>query len=506
MDGTKSYRGWSPTQSFLLPPSPMDWLPEGHLAYFILDVVEILDLTEIEKRIHEKDPRGNRPYSPRMMVALLIYAYCVGVYSSRKIERATYEDVAFRVLAGGQHPFFTTINEFRRLHLDCFRGLFVQVLHLCCKAGLVKLGHVAVDGTKVAANASKHKAMSYERMQELEKRLEGEVAALLGRAAQIDAEEDTQLGEGNREEDIPSELKRRQDRIARLQEAKEALEKEAREARAATLREQAANAQERAAEAATQRNQRLNTTLAERREAQAAELHRQDHDDQDPPAPTQTKDGLPLHRVRTLPDGTPHPKAQRNFVDSDSRIMESGGTFVQGYNCQLAVDEENQIILAQGVTNQPPDSGNLVPLVEQTQTLCGASPAQVTADAGYWNPQAPAACEGLGTEPLISTRRHRHWESAEPVPEGPAPNDANALEQMRWKLSTETGRATYARRKATVEPVNGQIKEARGFRRFSVRSLAKVQGEWDLVTATHNLLKLFRFGGFRATGMVLPSA
>jgi transposase len=476
----------------------LDWLQEGHLAYFILDVVETLDLSEIEDRIHQKDPRGNRPYSPSMMVALLIYAYCVGVYSSRKIERATYEDVAFRVLAGGEHPFFTSINEFRRIHLKSFRALFVQVLHLCQKAGLVKLGQVAVDGTKVAANASKHKAMSYDRMNKLAQLLEGEVEALLQRAIEVDQEEDAKLGDGMREEDLPKELRRRQDRLARLREAKAALEKEARQARSEALREQAQKARERASRAETQGVEGLNTKLAERSEAQAEMLHRQDHDEEDPPAPKVTTDGLPLHRVRTQADGTPHPKAQRNFVDPDSRIMETGGTFVQGYNCQLAVDEAHQIILAQAVTNQSPDNGNLVPIVEQVLAFCEALPEHVTADAGYWTPQAPEICADLGTEALISTKRRGHWEKDEPIAEGAAPEDADARESMRWKLRTAQGRALYARRKATVEPVNGQIKEARGFRRFSLRGLDKVQREWDLVTTAHNLLKLFRFGALAA--------
>lgn len=492
MSGPKSYRPWFPKQSFLLPPSPLDWLPEGHLAYFILDVVDSLDLSEIEKRIQEKDPRGNRPYPPRMMVALLLYAYCVGVYSSRKIERATFEDVAFRVLAGGEHPFFTTINEFRRLHLSSFRDLFVQVLKLCQKAGLVKLGQVAFDGTKMAANASKHKAMSYARMQELERRLELEVDALLERAAMADQEEDAQWGEGMREDDLPQELQRRQDRLERLREAQAALEAEARQVRAQELEEQAQRARERAASATTKAARRSDEARAKRCEAQAEAL--QNDGEEDPPPPSVTVDGLPEHKVRTRANGSPHPKAQRNFVDPDSRIMEAGGQFLQGYNCQLAVDEPYQIIVAQAVSNKSPDNGNLVPMVEQVHKNCHELPAHATADAGYWTPEAPEQCSELGTEALIATERRRHWDQDDTVREGQPPEDATAREAMRWKLRTEQGRELYARRKWTVEPVNGQIKEARRFRRFSLRSLGKVQAEWDLVTTSHNLLKLFRFG------------
>lgn len=493
MSGAKTYRPWAPRQSFLLPPSPLDWLPEGHLAYFILDIVETLDLSEIEQQIHEKDPRGNRPFPPRMMLALLLYAYCVGVYSSRKIERAVYEDVAFRVLAGGETPFFTTINEFRRLHLKAFRKLFVQVLRLCEAQGLVKLGQVSVDGTKIAANASKHKAMSYKRLKELEKILEMEVDALLQRAAKADQEEDARWGEGMREEDLPAELRLREGRLERLREAKAALEAEARSVRAEELERQAEAARERETTAETLRQQRLEQARIKRCEAEAQRL-REESGDEDPPAPSVTSDGLPEHRVRTCADGTPHEKAQRNFVDPESRIMESGGSFLQGYNCQLAVDEAYQVIVAQAVSNQCPDSGNLVPMVELMVSHCGRAPTHVTADAGYWTPEAAEACQALGSEALISTRRRRHWEDDAPLTEGEPPEDIGAREAMNWKLRTQEGRAIYARRKATVEPVNGQIKEARGFRRFSLRGSEKVQAEWDLVTTAHNLLKIFRFG------------
>jgi transposase len=226
----KSYRPWTPTQAYLLPPSPMEWLDEGHLAYFVLDLVPTLDLTAIERAIQAKDARGERPYPPVMMAVLLIYAYCVGVFSSRKMARATYEDVAFRVICGGEHPHFTTINQFRLDHREALAGLFVQVLRLCRKAGLVKLGHVSFDGTKVQANASKHKAMSYARLLEEEKRLEAEVKALLARADEADRREDQMYGAGQTAEDLPEEMRRREQRLDRIRAAKAALEEEAKQA------------------------------------------------------------------------------------------------------------------------------------------------------------------------------------------------------------------------------------------------------------------------------------
>jgi transposase len=490
MSGAKSYRSWFPEQSFLLPPSPLDWLPEGHLAYFILDLVGQLDLSAIEAEIQAKDARGTRPYSPSMMVALLIYGYSVGVRSSRKIERATYEDVAFRVLAGGQHPDHTRISEFRRTHLAAFKDLFKQVLRLCQKAGLVKLGRVAIDGTKVQANASKHKAMSYERMQAMEARIQGEIDALLEQAEQADLEEDARFGEGQREEDLPAELQRRQDRLERIRQAKEELEAEARASRAAALRDQARRALETAQTTDNERVRKASQTRARRLLAEAKLLD--GRDEEEVAVAHEGSGGLPGHRVRTLPDGTPHPQAQRNFTDPDSRIMESGGSFLQGYNCQAAVDGHSQIILGEDLTNQCPDNGNLGPMIQQVEANCGSAPEKVTADAGYWRPDVSETCSKLGTEAYVATERRRHWDRDDTLTEGEPPQDLGALEAMRWKLRTEEGREVYAERKAIVEPVFGQIKEVRGFRRFLLRGFGKARAEWSLLCTTHNLLKLYR--------------
>jgi transposase len=486
----KQYRAWTPNDSFLFPPSPRDWLDDDHLVYFVLDLVEVLDLREIEATIQGKDPRGERPYNPAMMVALLVYAYCTGTFSSRKIARATQEQVAYRVLTGGQHPHHTRINAFRKQHLGALSRLFKQVLQLCQQAGLVKLGHVALDGSKVQANASKHKAMSYGHMKKLETRLEAEIADLLARAEQADTEDDERLGVGVDEVDIPEELRRRSTRLEKLRVAKKALEVEAKKARAARLRELADGCEERSRTSERERDRKTNATLADKRNKAADELD--DEDDDEPPFVTPS--GLPKHRPKTEIDGTPKDKAQRNFTDPDSRIMERGGAFEQAYNCQAVVDDAGQIIVAADVTNQPPDAGNFVPMMEQVIGNCGQPPDAATGDTGFWTPDVEIACAALGIEAYVAIERRKHWEADEEVTHGPPPEAAVALDRMRHKLRTAEGRAIYARRKSTVEPVFGQVKEARGFRRFLLRGLDAATDEWSLVCLTHNVLKLYRSG------------
>jgi len=485
---TKKYRPWAPDQSFLLPPSPRDWLPEGHLVYFLLDVLPELDLSEIESAIQAKDPRGTSPYSPAMMVGLLLYGYCLGVRSSRRIERATYEDVAFRVLAGGNHPDHTRISEFRRQHQGALKGLFLQVLLLCSKAGLVKLGQVAIDGTKMQANASKHKAMSHHRMVRLEARLVGEIEELLKKAEQADSEEDARFGVGEKEHDLPEELRRREDRLARLREAKAALEAEARASRASQLREQSDRARQTAESTQDETVRKGSQTRAQNLAEKARDL---DSKDEDPPP---SAGQLPGHKVRTRPDGTPHPDAQRNFTDPESRIMKKGGSFLQGYNCQAAVDATAQVIVAADLSNQCPDNANLVPMLEQVRDNCSAVPEVAMADSGYWAPEVPENCKKLATEVYIATERLRHGDTGdtEPLNEESEPEQADPREKMRQKLRTEPGRKIYARRKTIVEPIFGQMKEARSIRRFLLRGIESARAEWQLICLTHNLLKLFR--------------
>ena len=490
---TKKYRDYAPRQSLLFPPSPMDWLPEDHLAFFILDLVDELDLSAIHRTIQAKDPRGTRPYSPAMMVALLLYTWCVGVRSSRKIHRLTVTDVAVRVVAGNGHPHFTTLAEFRRTHAEALAGLFEQVLVLAQQVGLVELTHIAVDGTKIQANASKHKAMSYERMVTTRDRLRKEVEQILAEAEAVDRAEDEQFGADKDGAEMPAELRRRETRIARIREAMAALEKEARQARAEALEGQAKQAEQQAADPAVDPpHRKAATTRARKRRTQAASLRAEDDGE---PAPAQTPEGLVLHRPPVEPDGRPKPRAQRNFTDPDSRLMESGGAFLQAYNCQAAVDDKAQIIVACAVSNQPPDADNLVPMVALARANCGRAATFTTADTGFWTAEVETRCRELGTNALVATGRRRRSEpDPKPIDPDDLPDTASPKQRMQAKLTQPENRAVYRRRKAVVEPVFGQIKEARGLRRFHRRGLDAVRAEWAFDCTCHNLLKLFRSG------------
>lgn len=478
----KTFRPWSPHQAYLIPPRPDEWLPEDHLVHFILEVVGELDLSAIEDELRSRDARGHKGYHPRMMVALLLYSYCSGVYSSRRIAKATYEDLATRYLTGDQHPHFTRVAAFRREHLEALSGLFGTTVRLCARAGLVDLGHVSVDGTKIQANASKHKAMSYDRMQSEDDKLRAEMEALLARAEAVDREEDELFGEGRDAFELPEELKRRETRLARIRQAKAELEAEAKEARAAQLRELAAENEQKTSEAPTAKERAAAATRADKQRRQADELDPASDDDDDEPPSSK----LPKHRVPTRPDGSPKGKAQRNFTDPDSRIMVDGqGAFSQSYNAQAAVCEPTQVIIACPLSNQAPDVEYLVPVLEEVERHTGSRPQAMTADAGYWSAANAAWCEEKGIDAHIATGRIRHGDGL------PSPR-TESRKEMAAKLQTPTGDALYRRRKATVEPVFGQIKEARHFRRFLLRGLEKVRAEWALICAAHNLLKLFR--------------
>ena len=484
----KQYRPWNPDQNYLIPPSPRDWLPEGHLAYFILEVVDELDLSAIEGAIQAKDPRGQQPYHPQMMVALLLYAYATGTFSSRRIARATYEDVAMRFIAGGHHPFFTRIAAFRREHLEALSALFVQAVQLCSRAGLVKLGHVSLDGTKIKANASKHRAMSYGRMKKDEQQLRDEIAALMVRAEAADLADDAEFGAEDDGTDVPAELSRRESRLALIRKAKAELEEEARKTRADTLRGYAARHEEKAA---THEDPKERKAAAKRAAKQKAAADALDPRDEDEPPDDDGSPTLPLHQTPATRSGEPTDKAQRNFTDADSRIMVGGdGAYIQGYNAQAAVDGESQVIVATGVSNQSPDTAYLQPVVREVEKVVGWQLMTLTADAGYWSPENADWCQTRGIDAYISVSRQRHGPAP---PEPPEPGaEATPKGRMAAKLNTEKGREMYRKRKTIPEPVFGQIKEARGFRRFSMRGLAAVRGEWNLVCATHNLLKLFR--------------
>lgn len=481
--GKKAYKPWAPEQSYLLPPSPQEWLPKEHLAYFVIDLVRELDLSAIDKVIQAKDARGTRPYEPRMMTALILYAYCVGTFSSRKIERATYEDVAFRMMAAGEHPYFTTFNEFRLTHREALAGLFGQVLQLCRKAGLATLGHVALDGSKVQANASKHKAMSYGRMKDEEKRLQVEIEGMLFRADEADRREDEQYGVGERGDELPTEFHDRDQRLKLIRQAKAELEKEAAQTRAAELKSQIDNA---LTPQARTRAKKKADKLAE----QSADLFPSKDDDDDDNAPGAPCDStLPHHRLPTTPEGKPADKAQRNFTDSDSRIMIRNGTFLQAYNAQIAVNE-HQLIVAHAVTNQPQDPEHLVPMMTRVHDHCDAMPVVLTADSGYFSERNLVYCCEQEIDAHVAVAR----KELDLIKAGRAPCTSTlALRiEMHDKLSTPQGRETYAKRKSIVEPVFGQIKRCMGFQRFSLRGLKKAPAEWAIVCIAHNLLKLFR--------------
>ncbi len=457
----KTFKPYNPDQPYLFPPSPHEWLPEGHLSYFISEVVDTLDLSPILDEYTGGDGRGQPPYHPVMMVKLLLYAYCVGKPSSRKIERATFEEVPFRVLSAEGHPDHDTIADFRKRHLQSLAGLFFQVLQICRAAGLVKLGHVSLDGTKVKANASKHKAMSYARMEKAEAELIEQIDALLKEAEEVDAEEDAKYGKGKRGDELPKELARRESRLKKIREAKAALEQQARE-----------KAEKKGAEAKAKIDER------ERKEKETGKKTR--------------------GRKPTAPDpdtAKPEPKAQRNFTDPESRIMIDGASkgFGQCYNAQAVVDDQSQIIVASDVTQQTNDKQQLIPMMKQAENNIGTKPDILSADAGYFSEDNLTDEQLKGIDLYVPPNRQKHGNDP-PPPELPNVIDDTIKEKMRNKLQTDAGKKIYARRKAIVEPVFGQIKEARGFRRFSFRGLEKVAAEWDLVCLTHNLLKLFRAG------------
>jgi transposase len=441
----KEYRTYAPDQLLILPPSLREWLPDGHLAYFISDLVDQFDLSAIETT-YEDELRGGPPYHPAMMVKVLLYGYCTGVYASRRLAKHVHEDVAFRVLAAGNAPDFRTISEFRRRHLEALSGLFKQVLEVAQDAGLVKLGHVALDGTKIRANASKHKAMSYDRLCQEEPRLAAAVAEMLRRAEAADAADDAQYGPDRSGDELPEELRHRESRLKRIREAKAALEAKA---KAKAAQQQAAKAAQAAAEGRSPR----------------------------PAKP---------------PRETPEERMQYNFTDPESHIMKnSDGAFVQAYNAQAAVDAEHQIIVATDVTAQPADAPHLPPMATAIAENTGQAPQRLSADAGYFSEAGVTALVAREIDPYIATEKVKHGAPVPPVPRGRIPNDLSVKDRMRRKLRTKAGHALYKMRKAIVEPVFGQIKGARGFTRFLLRGLTKVRGEWSLVATAHNICRLF---------------
>ena len=483
---SKQYRDASSAQTLLLPPSLQDWLPEGHIANFVVDVVTDLDLSAIESVIRGKDPRGERPYSPQMMVALLFYAYTCGTFSSRRIARACVENVAFRVVSGNHQPHFTVIAGFRRRYLRQLEALFLQVLQLCQAAGMAKGEHVHVDGTKVQANASKHKAMSYAGMKEREARLKKEIDELLKAAEKADATDDGRLGEGKDEDDgVAPEVKRRETRREWIRQQRLALEEEARRARAAELREQAAEQRRKAEDEPVPAEEKRKLTRAKAADEKAEALERDTMSDR--PA----ADPLPRHAPATEPDGTPKPESQRNFTDPDSRIMlGKKGAYEQCYNGQVVVDESSHVILAQALSNQAPDTQYLPAMLDRTIDGLGRLPESFTGDAGYMSQDNIAAALHRGTKPYLAVERERRsWPPPAPA-EGAPPRGADPKAWMAWMLRTKEGQTRMRKRKSTVELVFGCMKGAMGFRQFLLRGIDKVRGEWALVCIAYNIRKL----------------
>ena len=462
-DRRKNYRPWDPQQGSQQAVSPQDALPEDDLVFFLLDTVPGLDLSAFHLH-YAGELRGQPPFHVTLMVTLLVYAYSVGVCSSRKIAAACERNLAFRAIVGDAPPDFRTISDFRKIHQGAFRPLFLDVLRLAGEMGMVKLGNLSTDGTKMGANASRHKAMSFGYMNKEIARLEAEVEQLLTKAEQADAEQDAALG-SRRGDELPAELKRREDRLVKIREAKARLEAEA-----------SVKADE---------EQRRRDDEQARREAEGRKRRGKE------PAAI---------------DPTPEDKAQTNFTDPEAKIMkQSDKGFDYSYNAQAVVDAEAQIIVAAEVTNQANDKQQGVPMakaalanvaaarIEKPKAVDGtAVPIPNTADAGYFSEQAIEGLEEMGMDPHVATGRQKHNEAPEPVVEGGAAPTASAKEKMRAKLRTATGKLLYAARKQIVEPVFGQIKSARGIRAFLMRGLEKVAAEWQLICLTHNLLKIWR--------------
>jgi transposase len=445
---TKTYRDWSTDQSYLFPPSPNDWLPEGDLVYFLTDTVATLDLSPIFAH-YEREVRGQPPFHPRMMVALLLYCYATGTRSSRKIMRRCHVDVACRVIVGEDIPDFRTISDFRKIHLARLEALFVEVLKLCALAGLAKVGTIALDGTKVKANASRHKAMSYDRMKTEEARLKEEIAKLLADAETIDQAEDIEHGPARQGDELPDELARRQSRLAKIQAARKLLEERAR------------------IEA---------TEGAARRQSEG----------KSPPA--------------TPPaEAVPDPKDQINFTDPESRIMKASNKGWDQCGNAQAVTDEHQIILAADVTDQANDVRQVVPMVDRARANLDAAGVKeaieaALGDAGYYSETNATDLEQRGIEAYLATERLKHHEEVASAPRGRIPKDLSAKQRMARKLRTKTGREMYAKRKGMIEPIFGQLKQVLGFRRSSLRGSASMRGEWRLMATVHNLLKLWRNG------------
>jgi transposase len=453
---SKRYRPWKIDEPMLLPATVHEFVDKDHLARFVLHlVVEEIDLEAIE-RVHRVD-RGQPPFDPAMMTALLLYGYCNGVYSSRRIARACRERVDFMSIVGLDPPDFRTISDFRKRHLPALSALFSQVLRLCERAGLVKLGHVALDGTKIKANASKHKAMSYERMAKRAAELEAEVAGWMDAAAATDAGEDAEFGRDKSGEEMPDWVADKKRRAEKIRAAKAELEAEAK--------------------AAAEAERQARAEAEKKREAEGRK-----------------KPGRPA----APPSEHPDPKAQKNFTDPESRIMKTKDGFIQGYNAQAAVDAQAQVIVVHGLDANASDQHQLTPMVDAVEANMGRKPEQVSADAGYCSDANLEAMESRNIDAYIAAGRAKHPTDGE--------GGGKRVADMREKIRAGGHDTPYRLRKQLPEPVFGQIKQARGFRQFLMRGLDKAAHEWGLVCLAHNILKLAHAEGRSLSAAELTTA
>jgi transposase len=434
---------------YLLPPSIQDWLPEKHLARFVVEIVEQLDLRPLKASYCG---RGSQPYNPEMLVALLFYGYATGIFSSRKLERSTYDSVAFRYIAANTHPDHDTIATFRKRFLPELTKIFVEILTIAGQMKVLKLGKVSIDGTKVQANASKHKALSYGHACKLEKQLEAEVAELLQKAESAD---NADIPDGM---DVPAELSIRRERIEAIKQAKAEIERRAAE------------------------------RYAEEQKAYEAKIAERAKKEQETGRKTGGKTPQP-------PTSGPTAKDQVNLNDRESRIMPtSGGGFEQAYNAQAGVDTETMLIVTTDVTKAPNDKQELEPALTNLKQLPQelGTVSALLADNGFFSEGNVSLCEESKITPYIAVNREKHHPPLmerfqEPAP---LPDDANAVDTMKHRLKTQSGKAVYATRKSTIEPVFGIIKSVMGFRQFLLRGLDAVKGEWNLVCIAFNLKRL----------------
>lgn len=456
----KTFRAYDPHQVFLMPPSIADWVAEDHLARFVSELVEeVLDLGPFLAAYTEV--RGFPPYDPRLMLKILLYGYTTGVRSSRKIEAHCHDDVAFRFLAANQAPDFRSVARFRRRHLDALEALFMEVLELCQAAGMVKLGRVALDGSKVRANASRRKAMSYKRMTEREAHLQAEVDKMMADAEATDTAEDERFGPDGRDDDLEGEMARRTSRLAKIRRAKADLEADA-------ARRAAADAARKAWHRTARHSEEGTADARQHATEEAAE--------------------------EAAREARPDDKAQRNFTDPDARIMKtSDGSFHYCYNAQTAADEDHQVIVATRLSNRPADCPEFVSLLDDITANCDVKPDQVVADAGYFSEDNVAAADQREVDALIATGRLKHGEKPAAAPQGRIPNNATVKETMARKLRTKPGRAGYARRKAIIEPVFGQIDTVQGGKKVLLRGEQAAAQEWRFIAACHNVRKLFNY-------------